>query len=243
MKLSETHLVDEKRIELAIDFLKHELKKILLGCTKEIQKYLNNIRPDESSNDEVVRDFWNFFSAISGGYLLKLLIKDVTAENYQWEHHLIPLNRLRPETRLGWMREVKETFGEFSLNLSLNYFQANPDSLNKAIEKSNRCRKKYHENDAEDPLIGIIGKNSNIIIKDGNRRLMEKIEEVASENRNNSNGKMKVWVAKAIGGREPQNYWIPTSTLMEINELFGLDTLLTDKFSIAQYEYNVRVRK
>lgn len=245
--LKDTQLVDEERICLAIDFMKHEYAKILPKHMMEIMKHLNDFHPNKSSNNITIRNFWNLFAAVSNCYWLKLLTKDVTAKNYQWQRYPISLEQLYPETLHGWMEVIKNKDSKFSLKNALKYFQKNPNKLKEARERSNEIAINRHENDAKDPLIGVAAADNKICIKDGNRRLMSKIEDVASENGTGSDVTMDVWVGTAIDNEAPKDYWIPTSTLMEIIETFKwkeqLEKELQNKFPLAYFEYEIPLKK
>lgn len=169
------HLSEKIRDEVAISYLKHELRKIFPSIDKkEIENLLNN---KELCNP---RDFWNGLHGISMGFKLKNILYLVSAENIVWEKRRMKIGELN--------------FGVEMKTLSLDEIV------------------KIRGNDAnreEDPIIAIQSEEKGkMIIKvhDGNGRLARHIAE--------KKGEIDVYLGK-IKGTYPQNYWLPTSLIMD----------------------------
>ena len=55
-----THLVAHERVDVAMDFLVHEFSKIFPSFKREkLKKDLARLRPNNTSTDVEIRDFWN----------------------------------------------------------------------------------------------------------------------------------------------------------------------------------------
>lgn len=83
------HLSEKIREEVALSYLKHELKKIFPSIDKnEIENLMEN--PELCTP----RDFWNGLYGISMGFKLKNILALVTAENISWERRTMKTEEL-----------------------------------------------------------------------------------------------------------------------------------------------------
>jgi len=83
------HLSEKIREEVAVSYLKHELKKIFPSIDKkEIENLMNNKELCKP------RDFWNGLHGISMGFKLKNILYLVTAENIIWEKRTMKVKEL-----------------------------------------------------------------------------------------------------------------------------------------------------
>jgi len=74
------HLSEKIREEVAVSYMKHELRKIFPSIdTKEVDNLMKN------KELNTPRDFWNGLHGISMGFKLKNILFLATAENITWQ--------------------------------------------------------------------------------------------------------------------------------------------------------------
>lgn len=141
------HLSERIREEVAISYLKHELKKIFPSINKkEIEDLMNN---QELCNP---RDFWNGLHGISMGFKLKNIISLVTAENIIWEKKTIKV------AELNFGVEMKVLSLEEIIKIRGNDFERENDPII-AIEKSENNKKIIEVHDGNGRLARHIAEN------------------------------------------------------------------------------------
>lgn len=171
------HIYEPIRQEVAVAFVKRELKKILPsieeGQWPEVGKDIKNWFSD-SSTLYPVRDFWNGVHGIMMGFrLIDHLLSFITAENIVWTKESVPPDEL------------------------VTLAEANSDDVR----------------DGDEPIIVTqkrIEGVDRLVVYDGNNRA----------NKAKAEGRKTVtaYVSRFKGkSRKPENYWLPTSLLMEIS--------------------------
>ena len=181
------HLYEKIREEVAVSYLKHELKKIFPSIkAKDVD---NLMQSKELCNP---RDFWNGVHGIGMGFKLHIgFIFLVTAENIRWTKEKINIEDLY----FGVNREITDKNKTKSVKQIIEKF------------KTNKIPVEIYEWD-RDPIF-VVEKAQGLSVYDGNNRLEKYI----------SNG---IKTIDAYVGRyssevkKPVNYWLPTSTLIDI---------------------------
>ena len=228
------HLVDENRIELAINYLIHEMEKIfcyskmqlksefLLNLRKNLQSSLSEMIPNKESDNYKIRDFWNLFTSFSSCWKLKNLTNIVTNPNFIWRCQEINIKQLIPESDVAdWTKEVKKkNYNLFSFNLAIDYLRSKKEILSIALINSDKIAKKRTKENNSDPLIGHYLDNNKLIkICDGNRRLTHQIEKIANNSvLDDCVFKMNVWVGEKINYNHC-DIWINTGCLIEVKSI------------------------
>ena len=191
------HLSEKIREEVALSYLKHELRKIFPSIDKkEIE---NLMKSRELCNP---RDFWNALHGISMGFKLKNILYLVTAENVIWSQEKMNIEELTFGVELSCTRIIRE--GKLPAKDFINYYDRNSDKKSEQLRETIKIRGNDSERE-NDPIIVIKNKDVNSVY-DGNGRLARKLLE---------GGKMiNVFMGKMVGDTLT-NYWLPTSLLMD----------------------------
>jgi hypothetical protein len=199
------HLSEKIREEVAVSYLKHELKKIFPSIDK---KEIKNLMKCKTLS--MPRDFWNGFHGIAMGFKLNIgLIYAVTAENIEWKKIKVSVNDLYFGTKI---KELEKIIDDDNLSVK---------NVLKNLEKKDKVKKelleKYEKIKKENPewnkdLIIVKEKSDGekkfLGVYDGHNRLLEAI----LENKKN----IEVYVGKFKNqDLMPKNYWLPTSLLMD----------------------------
>jgi len=243
----QTHLIESARINLACDYLVHEFRKILRACRhlsithQEAYNAIKRFAPNKKSKDKTIRDFWNLFCSLSAGWRLKELHNIVTAENIVWKKQEISVQYLDPGTPQGWMKEINP----YDFREAVAYLQSNNKKLQEGIKNTQEYRGNRAEGDENDPII-VIKKNDIFKVEDGNSRLKQKIENWANEGKVTSPPMVTAWVGVPKG--KPKNFWIPTSSLMFLGDVYpkkrccpNIESVLKEVSLLALLEYQKRV--
>lgn len=183
------HLYEKIREEVAVSYLKHELRKIFPSIdTKEIEGLMNN------KELATPRDFWNGVHGVGMGFKLHIgFIYLITAENIKWTRGKIAIDKLsfgvdREVTKLAETREVKKII-ESKID----------------IPKIDWVEDKQRE---FDPII-VIEKEEGLTVYEGNGRLNKFLIEKREE--------IDTYVGRyTTEAKSPINYWLPTSVIMDV---------------------------
>ncbi len=209
-----SHIYDPVRIELAVSYVQHELKKLFWRVPKShwqtIEKDIADWMKSPHLNNP--RDFWNGFHGIAMGFKLKIgLIYFVTAENITWRKEEIPVEKLTFGIEFPPTQEVKP--GILSAKEVSQYY--NKAENKKAKEGQKKLAIDFAKGTPprdDDPIIAaekLVDEKEVMSVYEGNRRLILAILEGWKT--------MPAFVGRfKTKEREPKNYWIPTSILMEI---------------------------
>ncbi len=207
------HIYEPIRSEIAKSYVQHEFRKLLWRIPKEYFKKIDKDISDWPISPELAipRDFWNGFHGIAMGFKLKIgLIYLITAENIKWEKVDYPVEKLwfgveQRETRL-----VRD--GKLSAKEVKNYYskRENISHKMKFLKLNDKLSKETSPRDHH-PIIatqGTVDKELVYSVQDGNRRLAKAI----LEDKKNILTYLGTYETKR---KEPRNYWIPTSVLMD----------------------------
>lgn len=191
------HLSEKIREEVAISYLKHELRKIFPSIeTKEIENLTKN---KELCNP---RDFWNGLHGISMGFKLKNILYLATAKNITWSQEKISMDKLTFGVELSCTRIIKE--GKILAKEFADFYDKNSDKKLEQLAETIKIRGNNRERES-DPILVIENKGVSSVY-DGNGRLARKLLE----------GKkiINAYVGK-MEGDVLDNFWLPTSLLMD----------------------------
>ena len=207
------HIHEPIRSEIAKSYVQHEFRKLLWRIPKEYFKKIDKDISDWLISPELAipRDFWNGFHGIAMGFKLKIgLIYLITAENIKWKKVDYPVEKLwfgveQRETKL-----IRD--GKLSAKEVKNYYskRENISHKMKFLKLNDKLSKETSPRDRH-PIIAIQGtvdKELVYSVHDGNRRLAKAI----LENKKNILAYLGTYETKE---KEPRNYWIPTSVLMD----------------------------
>ena len=175
-----------------------------------------------SGNDLIgVRDFWNGFHGIAMGFKLKNgLTQILTAENVHWKF----IDNLPLDDNLAGGGDLKYISEELSDNRprasKLKEFFEKPENKTLADFWRNEFQKHGQTSEPRDsfPIITMQGKDSGqdiFSIYDGNRRMVLAV----LEGKESLPAYVGTWTTSDM---TPKNFWLPTSTLMDLVNLGGL---------------------
>lgn len=214
MKKYPSHIYNPVRIEAALSYIKHEFRKLLWRIPQNQWPMIDRDIADwmNSPHLNTPRDFWNGFHGICMGFKLKIgLIYFVTAENISWKKEEVPIRDLFFGIEFPPTRVIKP--GVLSANEVVRFY-ANPKNR-KIKEKEQKVSESFSKGTPlrdEDPIIvteKIIDEKDVLSVYEGNRRIIKAI----LEDRKTILAFVGRFTSKE---KEPKNYWIPTSVLMEI---------------------------
>lgn len=207
------HLYEQIRREIGVDYVRHELRKYLPSIKGEVWKRIDQDIEgwfDEAPFLYPVRDFWNGVHGIMMGFkLYSHLLNFITGENVRWTKEEIELELLNFGTVNSLVKEMVPEGNEVRLAMS-GYLK------NERLRKSHleEMQKWYEitEERSTNPIIvtqkSIEGKDK-LVVYDGNGRTTLAVLK--------GRGKILAYVGRFVDERrQPENYWLPTSLLMEI---------------------------
>lgn len=207
------HLYEQIRREIGVDYVRHELRKYLPSIKGEVWKRIDQDIEgwfDEAPFLYPVRDFWNGVHGIMMGFkLYSHLLNFITGENVRWTKEEIELELLNFGTVNSLVKEMVPEGNEVRLAMS-GYLK------NERLRKSHleEMQKWYEitEERSTNPIIvtqkRIEGKDK-LVVYDGNGRTTLAVLK--------GRGKILAYVGRFVDERrQPENYWLPTSLLMEI---------------------------
>lgn len=207
------HLYEQIRREIGVDYVRHELRKYLPSVKGEVWKRIDQDIEgwfDEAPFLYPVRDFWNGVHGIMMGFkLYSHLLNFITGENVRWTKEEIELELLNFGTVNSLVKEMVPEGNEVRLAMS-GYLK------NERLRKSHleEMQKWYEitEERSTNPIIvtqkRIEGKDK-LVVYDGNGRTTLAVLE--------GRRKILAYVGRFVDERrQPENYWLPTSLLMEI---------------------------
>lgn len=207
------HLYEQIRREIGVDYVRHELRKYLPSVKGEVWKRIDQDIEgwfDEAPFLYPVRDFWNGVHGIMMGFkLYSHLLNFITGENVRWTKEEIGLELLSFGTVNSLVREVVPEGND--VRLAIRGYLKNEKLRTSHLEE---MRKWYEMTEARfaHPIIAtqkrIEGKDK-LVVYDGNGRTTLSVLE--------GRGKILAYVGRFVDERrQPENYWLPTSLLMEI---------------------------
>ena len=215
------HLDQKIRTEVAISYLKHELRKLFPSISEpEIEGLIVN------KNLAIPRDFWNGVHGIGMGFKLHIgFIYLLTAENISWSYETIDVRSLS----FGVDRDLTKMADSRSVVKVLEFLEANPSEYEKYfIEfKKTWVDDKKRETD---PII-VFEKKDGLAIYEGNGRL----EKLILDNREKTQGYVGRYTTSE---KRPLNCWLPTSLIMDLL-LFVYQAIDEDNQDLFKSQINV----
>ncbi|MFV1916941.1 MAG: hypothetical protein ACC618_00415 [Patescibacteria group bacterium] len=246
------HIYEPIRIQIATDYMKQELRKLLPEVRgKEIWKKIDRSLDDwfgENLSVGGARNFWNGFWGIAMGFKLKItFIQVLTAENIFWRFdENLPLdNKLASG---GPLKCISEELSEKRPKASRlrEFFEKNQKLANKWRSE---FRKQGESSKSREyfPIIAMeeVDNDEEIIsIHDGNRKMILSVLEDKTT--------IPAYVGKyTTEEKTPKNFWLPTSFLMELvqdgeyangyEEILALLKKLIKLSKSVEYELRERV--
>lgn len=192
------HLNEKIRIELAISYLKHELRKLFPSIDlTDVDNLMNN------KEIAVPRDFWNGVHGVGMGFKLHIgFIYLNTAENIKWSFESIDIESLN----FGVDRDLTRMADSRSVEKIVEYLRDNPKTYDKYLAefKMSWVEDKQRETD---PII-ICEKKDGLAVYEGNGRL----EKLILDKAKNTTGYVGRYTTTE---KRPLNYWLPTSVIMD----------------------------
>lgn len=203
------HIFEPIRLEIAVSYLKGELRKLFSGLRGKSWEKLDKEIELLASNPNLAfpRDFWNGIWGIAMGFKLKIGMLDyITAENVVWKKENLSVSRFQFGVKFHSKNHLP-----LSAQERIVYYQKNPVEVKKDYQKAQKLSKTSESRD-ELPIIAMekIVKGQLVLsIYDGNRRLQKAILE---ERR-----KILAYTGKFRTKKKvPLNFWLPTPLIMEL---------------------------
>ena len=207
------HLYEQIRREIGVDYVRHELRKYLPSIKGEVWKRIDQDIEgwfDEAPFLYPVRDFWNGVHGIMMGFkLYSHLLNFITGENVRWTKEEIELELLSFGTVNSLVREVVPEGDD--VRLAMRGYLKNEKLRKSHLEEMQKWYEMAEARSAN-PIIAtqkrIEGKDK-LVVYDGNGRTTLAVLK--------GRGKILAYVGRFVDERrQPENYWLPTSLLMEI---------------------------
>lgn len=211
-KVYPNHIYEKIRQQAAINYIKHEFRKLLWRVPESHWDAIDRDISDWINSPELAtpRDFWNGFHGICMGFKLKIgLIYFITAKNVTWSKKNIPVSKLWFGVEFNQTKIIEE--GKLSAE-KVSQFYSDPqnkklkeDWLKLVLEKSSGTTPRD-----EHSIIAIQKEQDKQMIfsvYDGNRRLVKAVLEGKES--------LDAYVGEFTEGITPKDYWIPTTILME----------------------------
>lgn len=214
-----THIYEPIRREIAISYIRHELRKYLPTLRDETA--WKNIDADVATWFDQspfllpVRDFWNGFYGIVMGFKLLIHLSDyVTAQNMIWTRE--PINP-RSLTFSGFNpREFGVPTTTMAVEEAIDFY-VKPGNQAKRVEDQAKLEKTFEKTPArtDDPIIVVqktIDGKDQLVIYEGNARVFRAVLDAKNT--------VEAFVGRyADEKRTLANFWIPTSYLLELVHL------------------------
>jgi hypothetical protein len=205
-----SHLSDERRLEVAVSYVQHELRKLFpsLRSDTDFAAIDGDVARWFSGNPNFapVRDFWNGLHGISRGFKLKDLVTTLTSRNVVWERRLMPVKEIRFYAPIVHLAAIGKN--PTAAAVADWYFSAEH-----AAELSEaRANLKLHGEDTaprdSQPIIVLKTLDYGTVLLDGNRRLLKAVLEQQPT--------IEAFIGTQLSSPLVLDQWVPTSTLKDI---------------------------
>jgi len=199
------HLYEPLRIEIAVNYAQHEMRKLLPELRDESLWHDIDKQIGEWPEKLSIRNFWNGIHGISMGFRLKSLVPWITSLNMQWEKKETPIDdiwfggKFGPVSALNTSESLKDVKEAIFL------------SENKEILKQTQKKIKELGNDSaprDNFPIFVVYKKEKFRVIDGNRRLLKVIIDKKDA--------IRAFVGKPISESPLYEHWVPTSLLVDL---------------------------
>lgn len=216
-KVYPVHIYEPIRWKIGVSYVQHELRKYLPSLRdKDAWKKIDgdiNLWFEKAPFLMPVRDFWNGVHGIMMGFkLYNQLLNFITAENVIWTKEEIELDKLTFGTVNPLVRQILEEGSEVSS--AIQAYKSNEALRRQHLEELGKWYEMTEKRENH-PIIVTqkeVDGVDRLIIYDGNGRATRKL--LMGEE------KISAYVGRFKGqGRKPENYWLPTSLLMEVTDL------------------------
>lgn len=203
------HIYDPWRREIAVRYLRHEMRKLLPSLREQSvwQTIDTEIANWYEANPTLmpVRDFWNGLHGISMGFRLKNIVSWVTSANLEWQDREVPIDELYFGSTIDELKPIGET--PSAVTVREWFFASERQEILAA------ARKKHEERSAQTmprddfPII-VIRKENVLRVTDGNRRLLRAIL--------NERKTIFAVVAEPLAPPSVHEQWVPTQNLIDL---------------------------
>ncbi|MBU0648242.1 hypothetical protein KJ855_03630 [Patescibacteria group bacterium] len=207
------HIYDPSRRQIAVEYLEHELRKMLPSAQdKNIWKLIDKDVADWFENNNTlapVRDFWNGFHGISRGFRMNALVYRITSKNIEWTKEEVNIDGLKFVTR--GIRGLKMFTKAPMVSEVIDWYK---DADNTQVKKEVMAELEDPEilkiiRD-DDPIMVIDDMDDGVtkLIHDGNHRVMRRVLR----------GESKIWAYMGRKVADPMIYehWVPTQLLIDV---------------------------
>lgn len=211
------HFQEPIRIQIAVETIHKELKKLLLSIPKNqwsaIKKDIISWFDGQKSELAGVLDFWNGFEGITQGFKLKNILPYLTAKNINWQETIISVDKINFTTHLPIYEDIAKV--PFSGQVLID-FVSNPKNKNQRNKIKKDSDKHAISSLARDNyrIIVIKKDNNNFYLLDGHRRVIKKI----IYNQKSIKAYCGIFTTKE---QTPKNYWISTGFLRNLMSLYN----------------------
>lgn len=210
------HIYDPIRREIAISYIRHELKKYLPSLRDETawQKIDADVATwfEEAPYLYPVRDFWNAFYGMTMGFKLLIHLSDfITAENVSWKKEHLNLSDL---VFSGFNPKVLGASVQTMDVAEAIMFYSQPENQEKKVEHITKIQENFAKtvNRSDDPVIVTlkkVGDKDRLVVYKGNARVY--LAALQGEPTINA------YVGRFTDERRDlSNFWVPTSQLLEL---------------------------
>lgn len=205
-----SHILDPLRREIAVQYLRHELRKLFPSVREEdIWKKLDEEVFQwfgENPTLSPVRDFWNGLHGISMGFKLKNIVSWLTSANIKWESREIAVEELVFGTVLG---EAKQICIDPLSALEARTWFFDPDHVAE-LAAARWAHDGYSKQTAsrDSDLIFVVVRDGKFVVIDGNRRVLRAVLSGMST--------VHAYIGTPIADPFIFESWVPTSTLIEL---------------------------
>lgn len=209
-KIYPKHLYDATRRKIAVSYLQHELRKLFPSIKED--EYFSSIDKEVaawfSDNPTLtpVRDFWNGVHGISMGFRLKHIAVWLTSTNMEWKEQTVAVKGIKFGTSFKELSVV----GKHPSVEEVRDWYFDP----KHSEELEAARKAHKRRSAEtadrDTFPVILRKllNDDVIVMDGNRRLLRAVLFEIDE--------IKAFVGTQTENPPIKDHWVSTSLLLDL---------------------------
>jgi len=207
------HIYDEKRREIAVRYVRHELRKLFPSIRDEATWQTIDADIANWYKDNwllmPIRDFWNGVHGISMGFKLKNIVSWLTSKNIAWEEKRIRVDDLAFGSAIGNLGQIRPESTTLPSVAEVRAWHFDP-SRTQALEEGRALSTKNSEfsmSRDDDPVFAV-RKNGALTVIDGNRRLLRAILFEEPD--------ILAVVGEPIANPLVFESWVPTSILIDL---------------------------
>jgi hypothetical protein len=204
------HIHDNMRAEVAITYVRHELRKYLTSIEDKFTwGLIDSDVNDWFGTSMSLRDFWNGVHGIAMGFKLQNgMMQNITAENVSWRKEDFAVEQLHFASDQSHWTGVEG----LSAREILDYYSKSDTASERGVRSAKARTSVISKEGEHDPIIVLQKKRDGEVqnsIYDGNRRVSLAVLD----------GREKVLAYIGEYTTEdwgPKNFWLPTSFLMDL---------------------------